>query len=119
MSVLIVIPGPGFPRFGSLLETIAKRSPFGSQEKSVTVSKNLLSGMQHEVRFSLTFQLHYFNWKVLLTYSEDFKTAEYRFLGFRVTVHFNTQKVTLVLPMQFALVKALWFSWEFDSIEAL
>lgn len=37
-SVLIVIPGPGLPRLGSLDETIAKRSPLGSQEKSVTVS---------------------------------------------------------------------------------
>ena len=30
--------GSRFPRLGSLLDTIAKRSPFDSQEKSVTIS---------------------------------------------------------------------------------
>lgn len=38
MSVLTVMPGPGFPTFGSLDETMANRSPFGSHEKSKTVS---------------------------------------------------------------------------------
>ena len=41
MSVLTVIPGPGFPTFGSLDDTMANLSPFGSHEKSKTVSESV------------------------------------------------------------------------------
>ena len=69
---------------------MAKRSPLGSQEKSVTVSayeggeiRDAYTGTKR------TFQLDDFDREVLLAYAEDLEIAEDRLLRFSVTVHLD------------------------------
>ena len=103
----MVIPGPGFPKLGSLLDTIANRSPRGSQEKSVTVSvrnrpnKEDVSPPNTRTGYAKyrTFQFDNFDWEVLLTNSEDLQVAEYGLLGLCVPVNFDAQEITLILPV--------------------
>ena len=102
----MVIPGPGLPKFGSLLETMAKRSPFGSQEKSRTESTRKSAHLISETTLLLTFQLNHFNWIIFLSHAKDFQIAEDRLLRFRVSVDFDAKEVTLILPVQFTLRKS-------------
>ena len=104
MSVLTVIPGPGFPTFGSLDDTIANRSPFGSHEKSRTVSEGAdLSLYQREVCRTPTFVFNDFNGEILLSHAEDLKVTECGFSRLCVAVDLHTEEVTLILPVKFAL----------------
>ena len=100
----MVIPGPGLPRLGSFVETMANRSPLGSQENSVTVSENVV-GMKRRCVEGHTFQFDNFNWVILLANAEDFKVAEDRFLGLGVSVDLDTKEVALVLPEEFTLAE--------------
>ena len=101
----MVMPGPGFPRLGSLLEMMAKRSPFGSHENSVTAS------VRSEMRFAIavstvilrTLELDDFYREVLLPDTEDLEVAKDGLLGFGVAVDFNTEEIALVLPEQLTL----------------
>ena len=106
MSVLTVIPGPGFPTFGSLDETMANRSPFGSHEKSKTVSdserKLISDGISTR---TLTLVLDDFDGEILLPHPEDLKVTEYGFLCLCMTVDLHAEEVALVLPVQFTLKK--------------
>jgi len=84
---------------------MAKRSPFGSQEKSVTVSVHFrvryleddTTDMQH------TFELDNFNRKVLLAYTENLEIAENRSFRFCVSIDAYTEKVALILPIKATL----------------
>jgi len=106
MSVFTVIPGPGFPTFGSLDETMANRSPFGSHEKSKTVS-----GSEHEFvsdetsARALTLVFDDFNREILVPHLEDLKVTKYGFLRLCVTVDLHAEEIALVLPVQFTLKK--------------
>ena len=99
----MVIPGPGLPRFGSPLETMANRSPLGSHEKSVPASRYPVSTSERSRGSESTFELYHFHGKVFFTDSEDFKVAKDRFLRFRVAIDFDTQEVTMVLPVKLTL----------------
>ena len=84
---------------------MAKRSPRGSQEKSVTVSdgttdENVSHADSGQTR---TLELDHLNREILLAYPEDFKVAEDRLLRFRMTVNPDTEEVSLVLPVKFTL----------------
>lgn len=106
MSVFTVIPGPGFPTFGSLDETIANRSPFGSHEKSKTVSdseRKVISG-ETSAR-ALTLMFDDFDREVLVPHPEDLEVTEYGFLRLCVTVDLHAEEVALVLPVQLTLKK--------------
>jgi hypothetical protein len=100
----MVIPGPGFPTFGSLDDTIANRSPFGSHEKSRTVSEcdhefNLNEIFAH----TQTFMFHDFDGEILVSDSEDLEVTEGGFLRLCVTIDLHAEEVALVLPVEFAL----------------
>ena len=100
----MVMPGPGLPRLGSLLEIMAKRSPLGSQEKSVTVSVDDQVKVGGCGRPSThTFQFNDFDWVVLFAYSENLEVTEDRLLRLCVTVDFDAEEVTLILPVEFTL----------------
>jgi len=102
----MVIPGPGFPTFGSLDETMANRSPFGSHEKSKTVSDGERKVISDETSARApTFVFDNFDREILVPHPEDLEVTEYRFLRFCVTVDFHAEEVTLVLPVQFTLKK--------------
>ena len=79
----MVIPGPIFPRLGSLLVTMANLSPLGSHAKSVTVSEmqNVVIGFGVFRSLNqlgrLTLEFNYFNWGILFADKEDFKIAEH------------------------------------------
>ena len=103
MSVLTVIPGPGFPTFGSLDETMANRSPFGSHEKSKTVSTSNGELIQLTTAPLLTFVFDDFDREILVPHPENLKVTEYGFLRLRVTVDLHAEEVSLVLPVQFTL----------------
>ncbi len=107
MSVLTVIPGPGFPMFGSLDDTMANRSPFGSHEKSKTVSrgKGELTSSSKTFAHLPTFVFNNFDREILVPHLEDLKVTEYGFLRLCVTVNFHAEEVALVLPVQFTLHK--------------
>ena len=53
-----------------------------------------------------TFELDDFYWEIFLPHSEDLQVAEDRLLCLRVAVNFNTQEVTLILPVEFALKRS-------------
>jgi hypothetical protein len=101
----MVIPGPGLPRLGSLVEIMANRSPFGSHEKSSTVSAISYKKTRQRLcqQVELTLKLHYLNRIVLLPHTEDLKVAEDGLLGLRVPVNLDTQEVALILPVEFTL----------------
>jgi hypothetical protein len=72
------MPGPGFPTFGSLDDTMANRSPFGSQEKSKTVSKGYGYEFVSTKALQLqTFVLDDFDREILIPHLEDFQITEY------------------------------------------
>ena len=97
----MVTPCPELPRLGSLLDTMAKRSPFGSQEKSVTVSVSFRVRYLEDGTTDMhrTFELDNFNGKVLLAYTENLKAAEYRSFRLCVSVDAYTEKVVRILPI--------------------
>ena len=104
MSVLKVIPGAGFSAFGSLDDTIANRSPFGSHEKSKTLSggreREFISTGSLRQR---TFVVNYLDGKILISHSEDLEVVGFGFLRLCMTADFYTQEVTLVLPIELTL----------------
>src|SRR6266850_3417446 len=80
---------------------MTKRSPFGSHEKSVTLSAGAIRdhrGLQHKMYHTL--ELNDFHRKVLLAYAENLEVAEDGFFSFGVTVNAYTEKVALILPIQ-------------------
>ena len=93
-------PGPGLPRFGSLLATIAKRSPLGSHEKSVTVSAARYVRMLHKKVARRTLQLDHLDRKVLFAHAENLEAAENRFFRLGMAVDTHAEKVSLILPIQ-------------------
>ena len=104
MSVLTVIPGPGFPTFGSLDDTIANRSPFGSHEKSRTVSDCQCEQVSGEIPVNRrTFVFDDFDREILIPHLENLEVTEYGFLRLCMTVHLHAEEVALVLPVKFAL----------------
>jgi len=106
MSVFTVIPGPGFPTFGSLDETMANRSPFGSHEKSRTVSNSEREFVSDETSArALTLVFDNFDREILVPHPEDLEVTEYGFLRLCVTVDLHAKEVALVLPVQFTLKK--------------
>ena len=80
---------------------MAKRSPLGSQEKSVTVSACLRHILEIDIENARrTLELDYFNRKVLLAHTENLKVAENRFFRFGMAVDTNAEKIALILPIQ-------------------
>lgn len=85
---------------------MANLSPFGSHEKSKTVSgseRELVSNRTHAR--APTFVFDNFYREILVPHAEDLEVTEYGFLRLCVTIHLHAEKVTLVLPVQFALKK--------------
>ena len=101
----MVTPAPGFPRLGSLLDTMAKRSPFGSHEKSVTVSmcRACQRKEQQKQARNHTFELDNFYWEVLFAHAEYLEVAEHRFFSLGVAINPDTEEVAPILPIQPAL----------------
>lgn len=90
---------------GSLLETMANRSPLGSHEKSVTVSVNkVVSGKLVGQKADVTFKFDDLNGKILFAHSEDFQVTKNRFLRFCMSINLYAEKIALVLPVYFALI---------------
>lgn len=50
-----------------------------------------------------TFKFDNFDWTFFLANKENFEIAEKRLFCFGVPIYLDTQKVTLVLPKEFAL----------------
>ena len=82
---------------------MAKRSPFGSHEKSVTVSVRRVKEIIAQRAHYRTFEFDNFYWEVLLTYAEYFKVTKDRFFSFGMAVNPDAEKVALILPIQSAL----------------
>ena len=85
---------------------MANRSPFGSHEKSKTVSdgeRELISDVTSAC--APTFVFDNFDREILVSHPEDLEVTEYGFLRLCVTVDLHAQEVTLVLPVQFTLKK--------------
>lgn len=83
---------------------MAKRSPLGSQEKSVTVS--IEGGSQPKQILTIespTLQLDDLNREVLFSNPEDFQVAENGLLRLCMTVYLDAKEVALVLPIEFTL----------------
>ena len=82
---------------------MAKRSPFGSHEKSVTVSVRRVKEIIAQRAHNHTFELDNFDREVLLTYAEYFKVAKDRFFSFGMAVNPDAEEVALILPIQSTL----------------
>jgi hypothetical protein len=79
---------------------MAKRSPFGSHEKSKTVSDSGLEFVPGETSArTLTFVLYNFNREILVSHPEDLEVTEYGFLRLCVAVDLHAEEVALVLPV--------------------
>lgn len=96
----MVTPAPGLPRLGSLLDTMAKRSPFGSHEKSVTVSMCHVKGNSSKQTRNHTFELDNFYWEVLFAHAEYLEVAKHRFFSLGMAVNPDTEEVAPILPIQ-------------------
>jgi hypothetical protein len=100
------MPGPVFPKFGSLLDTMTKRSPFGSHEKSSTVSENShISARLRVEGYRLSLEFYDFYGIVFFAHSEYFEIAEECLPCLRMPVNLDAEKVTLVLPVELALIQ--------------
>ena len=85
---------------------MAKRSPFGSHEKSVTASVKGTSTMirRSESIQAPTFEFYNFYWEVFLANTEDFEIAEDGLLCLCVPVNLDAQEVAQVLPVKLTLI---------------
>ena len=80
---------------------MAKRSPLGSHEKSVTVSVDVIKKKEGEIaKMYHTFELDDFYREVLLADAENLEIAENGFFGLCVAINTHTEKVALILPIQ-------------------
>ena len=95
-----MVPAPALPKLGSPLDTIAKRSPFGSHEKSVTVSMRRVKENSSKQARNHTFQLDNFYWEVLFAHAEYLEVAKHRLFSLGVAVNPDTEEVTPILPIQ-------------------
>lgn len=84
---------------------IAKRSPLGSHEKSVTASESdgQISVQRLKAESIRTLQLNNFHREVFLADAENLEVAEDGLLRLCVPVDLDTQEISLVLPVQFTL----------------
>ena len=82
---------------------MANLSPFGSHEKSKTVSGGDVNTSHAIPVRSPTFVFYDFNREILIPHSEDLKIAEDGFLRPCVTVDLHAEEVALVLPVQLTL----------------
>jgi hypothetical protein len=86
---------------------MAKRSPLGSHEKSVTVSvADVIKKKKKEgdiTKTYHTFELNDFYREVLLADAENLEVAENGFFGLCVAINTHTEKVALILPIQSTL----------------
>jgi hypothetical protein len=78
---------------------MAKRSPFGSHEKSVTVSMRVKKKIIAQRVRNHTFELDNFYGEVLLAYPEYLEVAKSRFLSLGMAVNPDTEKVAPILPI--------------------
>lgn len=85
---------------------MAKRSPLGSQENSVTVSGYRQMGEAQRNKL-FTLQLNNLDRVVLLANAENFQVTVNRLFRLRMAVDLDTEEVALVLPVKFALSKSL------------
>lgn len=95
----MVPPAPALPRLGSLLDTMAKRSPFGSHEKSVTVSMRHVKEYTNKQARNHTFELDNFYREVFFAHAEYLKVAKHRFFSLGVAVDPDTEEVAPILPI--------------------
>ena len=85
---------------------MTNRSPFGSHEKSVTVSaEGIKKEEDNTIQVYHTFELDDFHREVLLAYAENLEVAENGFFRLGVAVNAYTEKVALILPIQPTLKK--------------
>lgn len=105
----MVMPGPMFPRLGSLLVTMANLSDFGSHAKSVTVSGKFKYGLSPgfgsvgEGMGPLTFNFNDLHRVLFLPHAEDLEVAVRRLLRFSEMINLDAQVRAALLPVKLGL----------------